>query len=524
MSALVERLVEFIAGPIQLRELRATFRGYRFMIILTSALALALFVIWVSSFAMELDGMAPSDIGQATFLILLTIQFGLIGLLLPGFAGTSIVRERDQGTLELLSTTTLRPWQIIWGQLAASLGYVTVMLFATLPLMAIPFWFGGLSGWEPLLAGAGLFSFAILVAMWSILYSALSNSLARAVILSYLMVFFGAGPVLSILMEMIDDTFRGRGVFSGLLRFLTEHRLLIAIDAAWALVVPFVFMFIIAVNRLKPPGANRATPVRIFSVIFVPASSALFLYNAWFFLHDGWMPVRHMATFAWWAFAAVMASAVTLQFVDGPASGIRQLRLLERLRGFRRPLRLFAPGGRRGLALIVPVAAATLAGGGWLAMRLLAWDADDGDLAFRLMLGCAAAQFLYAAGVASFIGGLRISTMLGRVAWLVAVLGLPVFTLLWMAASYQGLPPDNIPLARHVPGYLCLPWVMFTVWDGTFGTGQIPMIQGAVPVWVPCLIFHIGLGLLFMTLGSVLEHGAERREFEELAQRNPAAP
>ena len=136
MNRFASFLYEMAAGPIQTRELRATFRGWRFVMFFTGALALALFILWTSAFSMEQEGAPGNSIGQATFGILIAIQASLIALLVPGFAGTSIVREKDKSTLELLMTTTIRPWQIVWGQLMAALGYVAVYLFAGLPLIA----------------------------------------------------------------------------------------------------------------------------------------------------------------------------------------------------------------------------------------------------------------------------------------------------------------------------------------------------------------------------------------------------
>lgn len=54
----------------------------------------------------------------------------------PVFAGGAITSERERQTLDLLLTTTITPWQILWGKLIASLRISSVLtLFLAWPLL-----------------------------------------------------------------------------------------------------------------------------------------------------------------------------------------------------------------------------------------------------------------------------------------------------------------------------------------------------------------------------------------------------
>ena len=68
-----------------------------------------------------------------------------IVLLAPAFPATSLVRERQQRTLVLLLHSPLNPLSIYFGKLAATLGFVLVLLALTLPAAAACHAMGGVS-------------------------------------------------------------------------------------------------------------------------------------------------------------------------------------------------------------------------------------------------------------------------------------------------------------------------------------------------------------------------------------------
>lgn len=69
---------------------------------------------------------------------------GVIGMILYAIAAiltaTSIVREREQGTIEQLIVTPIRPWELIVGKLAP---YVILGFFNTIEILAVGRWWFG---------------------------------------------------------------------------------------------------------------------------------------------------------------------------------------------------------------------------------------------------------------------------------------------------------------------------------------------------------------------------------------------
>lgn len=527
MNRLVARLADFAAGPIPVRELRATFRGWRFVLLFTGAQALSLFVLWMTALAMEQDGMPGSAIGQATFGILVTVQAGLIALLVPGFAGTSIVRERDKSTLELLSTTTIRPWEIVWGQLMAAMGYVAVYLFAGLPLMALPFWYGGLSGWEPVAAYGGLFLFALVVAMWGVYASAVSQTVARAVGMSYVFIFVVGFPVGGVLTEVIDRAMRGRNDISEILRAVTQHAGIFACDAAYAFAAPFAFLFILAVNRLKPWGSNRSTALRIYGLFFIPAATGVLLWNFNHFLGPRDLSERYMSLYSWWIFVSFTGMLFSFFAADLPLEGIRLFKLLDRLRGPLLPLRLFAPGARRGWVFTLGVTAAVLAAGGALATATLGFDARNPDSALWLVALVAFAPVVFGCGLCLWLSTLPLPAALARGFAGFLMIAVPVGSAVWQFAATGGYPDDEA-LSWGTPGYLCYPWVLYkvfyaTAWPGS-GVHVMPKVGLATPVWVPFVAFHYGLGVVMSAVGWIADALRESARRAAVARPAPPAP
>lgn len=532
MNRFATALFEMAAGPIQTRELRATFRGWRFVMLFTGAQTLSLFILWMTALTMEQDGASGSAIGQATFGILVTIQAGLIALLVPGFAGTSIVRERDKSTLEMLSTTTIRPWQIVWGQLMAALGYVAVYLFAGLPLMALPFWYGGLSGWEPVVAYLGLFLFAALVAMWGVYSSATSPSVARAVGMSYVFIFLVGFPVGAALVEMIDRAMRGRDDISELIREVTLHAGIITMDSLYAFAAPFTFLFIVALNRLKPWGSNKSTALRIFALCFLPIASGVVLANFTHFLKPRDVEERYVSLFTWWMFVSVTGMLYAFFAAEAAPVGPRLFKQIDRVRGALWPLRVFAPGARRGLVFALLATGAVLALGGAIATGKLAPDADEPDKALWLTALVAMAPVVFAAGLCLWLTSLRIPAGLARAIAAFTLIGLPIGSAVWQFAALGGYPDDEA-LSWGTPGYLCYPWVLYktfyaTGWPGSPGSGGFPMpkVGTWIDVWVPFVVFHYGLGLVMAAVGWVADTMRETAHRAEAfaVTRAPAAP
>ncbi|MEO1997781.1 MAG: ABC transporter permease subunit, partial [Planctomycetaceae bacterium] len=131
-------------NPIIERELIGTLRTRKAAVLLIGlgvAFALLIIVRWPSDARVELNG-AQS---RAVFKV---FGYGLLTSLLflaPVFPANSIVREKNQGTLELLLNSTMGPLKIYFGKLVGVLGFVLLLLMMSVPSAAACYVMGGVS-------------------------------------------------------------------------------------------------------------------------------------------------------------------------------------------------------------------------------------------------------------------------------------------------------------------------------------------------------------------------------------------
>ncbi len=107
------------------------------------ALACALLVLvrWPSADAIDLNGAGAMQVVRIVGYGLLTA----VMLLIPAYPATSLVRERNRGTLALLFNTPLPALSIYAGKLIASLGFSMILLVMTFPAAAACYALGGVT-------------------------------------------------------------------------------------------------------------------------------------------------------------------------------------------------------------------------------------------------------------------------------------------------------------------------------------------------------------------------------------------
>lgn len=184
--------------PIVQREFIGTMRCHRAAAsVIVAAVAFSALVLlgWPSDAQVDLSG-APA---QKVFRL---FGYGLLGALLlltPAFPATSIVREKQRGTLILLLNSPLRSWSIYFGKLIGSLGLVVLLLLTSLPAAAACYAMGGISlDGELLPLYAVLLLVAIQYTSWALLVSAYAQSTDAALRYAYggvlLMAVVSLGP------------------------------------------------------------------------------------------------------------------------------------------------------------------------------------------------------------------------------------------------------------------------------------------------------------------------------------------
>jgi len=147
----VRRLLGGLSA-VGVKELRGRMRGRRAFVVLTLYLVLLGLFAWMYELILEQRYSASSGgtaayasaaIGQELFAGLMMVVTLLVVLLAPAFTAGAISLEREKQTLDLLVTTPISSFSIVFGKLLSALTYVFILIAASVPMTAVVFVFGG---------------------------------------------------------------------------------------------------------------------------------------------------------------------------------------------------------------------------------------------------------------------------------------------------------------------------------------------------------------------------------------------
>ena len=190
------------------RELVRSLRLIRvFLVVLAAVLVLSIVVLenYPNSLTFARAARASQEILSIAILMIATG----VCLLIPGYASTAILAEREERTYELLKLTMIRPFGIVFGKLLNAVGFFGVLVLACAPVVASVSFLVGIE-----LRGLGVALAVMLVsatafAAIGIACSTLTRHVLAAVILSYLfsLLFFGGIVLLLMFLAILN----GRG-------------------------------------------------------------------------------------------------------------------------------------------------------------------------------------------------------------------------------------------------------------------------------------------------------------------------
>ncbi len=272
-------------NPILQREIRGTFRGVKFLAILVVLLLLLGASLLVAAAAlMQTRGIVnPMHVGGMIHAVFFLGMSLVILFIMPSFAATSVVSERERDTADLLKTTALSDGSIVRGKFLAAMAYATILLAAALPLGSISFLFGGVTIANLAAAYFALMAMAAAVNMFSIFVSTQTRRSRTS--LSAAMVFSVAFVVIAATLANIEDLAGVVSEVSGILGLepLTRLRymempglhgglwwLCIVAVPAYLFSAVMVFSYCSAVNKLKPWSGNKSTNIRAFYAVYMP--------------------------------------------------------------------------------------------------------------------------------------------------------------------------------------------------------------------------------------------------------------
>jgi ABC-2 type transport system permease protein len=140
----------YVTNPMIIKELRQRLRERRswllptlYLIVLSGIVACVYYFSTDTGSRLRGAEVQGADIGEAIFLAVVFTQLSVLLLMAPVFSSGAITIEREQRTLAGLLTSLLTAPQIWWGKFVAALLYLVLLLASALPLMALPFAFGG---------------------------------------------------------------------------------------------------------------------------------------------------------------------------------------------------------------------------------------------------------------------------------------------------------------------------------------------------------------------------------------------
>jgi len=121
------------------------------------------------------------------FTVLLVLTFSLI--IVPAFAASAIVGERESSTLATLQVTALLPGQIAGGKLVASCVMAAAFLVAGIPALSIAVVVGHISFWRAVICLLVVFAEMVLICAIALGWSAVAARTLVSTVLTYLTVF-----------------------------------------------------------------------------------------------------------------------------------------------------------------------------------------------------------------------------------------------------------------------------------------------------------------------------------------------
>ncbi|WP_417747728.1 ABC transporter permease [Rosistilla oblonga] len=246
-------------NPILVKEARQALKSRQFI----WTFAVLLLGAWVWSFAgtlLMMPGIYYVPGGRAMLMGYYWVLAVPMMLVAPMAANRSLVAEREDGTFEVLSITTLSSYQIILGKLASSVLQLVIYFTALVPCVAFTYILRGID-----LPSIGLLiASTFLTSVFMVVVGLFLASIASTRSLQSLMML---GMLLLVLIaEYVHGVFAMSLMTAGIRNDDTE--LLVLLLAIFSLyLVVAIFLIVASASCLSPISENRATRLRIMMLV-----------------------------------------------------------------------------------------------------------------------------------------------------------------------------------------------------------------------------------------------------------------
>lgn len=299
-------------NPVYKRETTVSARSFRLaftLVIFNTILALvALLNMYSVLERVKLTAEIQYSSFMNLYIFVAVVEFVMLMFIMPALTAGSISGERERQTLDLLLTTTMKPWEIVVGKLTSSFNTMFLMVISSFPLLAVSFVYGGIMVYDVFLLLFCYLAVALMCGSMGTCFSSLFKRSTIATVVSYgVLVIIVAGTygvnafALSIARMNVSSTYAmyaggmadqaNSGAFLYLLllnpvatfyvmingqagdnqmlgnlntwfgphtqTFVTEHWVIISILIQLALAAIFFFIAVKAVNPAKRTGGTK---------------------------------------------------------------------------------------------------------------------------------------------------------------------------------------------------------------------------------------------------------------------------
>ncbi|WP_417734262.1 ABC transporter permease [Rosistilla oblonga] len=246
-------------NPILVKEARQALKSRQFI----WTFAVLLLGAWVWSFAgtlLMMPGIYYVPGGRAMLMGYYWVLAVPMMLVAPMAANRSLVAEREDGTFEVLSITTLSSYQIILGKLASSVLQLVIYFTALVPCVAFTYILRGID-----LPSIGLLiASTFLTSVFMVVVGLFLASIASTRSLQSLLMI--AMLLLVLLAEYLHGVFAVSLMTSGIRNDDTELSVLLLAIFAFYLAVA-VFLVVASASCLSPVSENRSTRLRVMMLV-----------------------------------------------------------------------------------------------------------------------------------------------------------------------------------------------------------------------------------------------------------------
>ena len=266
------RAVDFASrfcSSILIKETRQAIKSRQFL--LTYLALLLVCAIWaIAGLSINIY---RSEVGPeilAGFFLIMGIPLGVI---VPFSAYRSLTREFEDGTIQLVSITTMRPWQIVAGKLGSALLQMLVYLSVLAPCIAFTYLLRGIGINQIVIGTTICVAGSICLTVVGLFLAGTTRSGALNIFMSVVFVVALAGVYL-LWISIVSELTNGR-MISGDAFWEDEGPIIlfgfIAFFGSTALL-----LFLSAASQISFPSENRSTATRVMMLI------QQVLFFAWF--------------------------------------------------------------------------------------------------------------------------------------------------------------------------------------------------------------------------------------------------